>query len=73
MTMKRKFQYAEQRPGYNGKSVDIIITVTEDWIRCMYWPFWLKRMLAHGGLTPKITWNNCLADWMATHWAVEIT
>lgn len=44
-------------------------TWSEDRIIEEYWPYWSKAMLDHGGLSPRITRENCIDDWCVVNWA----
>lgn len=48
------------------------VTVSEDWIRQQYWPYWQQKMQEKYKDDPDlITWDNCLHDWIITNWAWE--
>ena len=38
-----------------------------------YWPYWYGEMVrVHGADSPLITDENCIDDWVAVNWAVEV-
>ena len=85
----RKFQfvepiwYPEGRSSGTEQTECLTITVSEEWIRKMYYPHWLKKMILWAMKTElyKEPWadlhwyfsfEHCLEDWIVTHWAQEI-
>ena len=61
----RKYQYNE-RLAEKGREYDAIITVSEAWVRRMYYPYWLERMKYTGDF------EECLIDFQMVNWAWEI-
>lgn len=57
----------------DGKEAHLVITKTEQQVLNMYWPYWSSAMLAHGGLSPRITEQNCIEDFVIVNWAWEVT
>lgn len=49
------------------------VVVTEADILRDYWPYWSAQMLKHGGLSPRITVENCMDDFLVVNWAWELT
>lgn len=46
--------------------------VSEDTIIAEYWSFWYPRMVKkYGAASELITRENCIRDWVTTHWARE--
>jgi hypothetical protein len=45
---------------------------TEEEILKEYWEYWSMRMIQHGGLSPLITPENCIDDWIVVNWAVKV-
>lgn len=45
---------------------------TEEEILNEYYPYWSRRMIEHGGLSPLITESHCLDDFIVVNWAVEV-
>lgn len=66
--MERKWEYIE--PDYESDE-PLVITVTETEIMETYWPLWLHRMQALGRYS-QISHENCIQDYVTTHWAVEV-
>lgn len=65
----RRFSYAE----YNEDDKAFIIIKTEQEILEDYWKFWSDKMEQKFGAGHKlITKQNCIEDWVTTHWAVEV-
>lgn len=51
---------------------DPLLYITDDEIIDEYWPFWLYMMGRAKHLTSKLTHENCITDWVVTHWAQEV-
>jgi hypothetical protein len=66
----RTFKYSV--PSENDDVKEIILT--EEDILKEYWEFWSRKMTEKYGLDHEwITEKNCIEDWIAGHWALEIT
>lgn len=69
----RSFRYNE--PGElseDGEGItNNVITVTEDEIRRLYYPYWARQMW-RVGKQDQISFEACLEDWLTVHWAWEI-
>lgn len=59
------YQYYEQ-------DVDEPITITDQQILYDFWDYWQSKMVQKfGDCDPRITHENCIEDWIVTHWAWE--
>ena len=65
--MSRKFQYVE--PGY--KDEPVTVTVSEEWIRQMYYPYWYRKMYK-AGFRKHLSLSESITDFCVTNWATEI-
>jgi hypothetical protein len=57
---------------YNELGHDAPLTITEAEILATYWDYWAAAMLKHGGLSPRITPDNCVYDFVVVFWAWEL-
>lgn len=64
----RKFKISY--PDDDGNPVEELLT--EDVVREQYWNYWESKMIEKYGNIEKYTFNDCLEDWIAIHWAEEI-
>ncbi len=51
----------------NNKPIVRYFTDTE--IMNSFWKYWSAQMLKRGGLSPMITKENCIEDWVVVNWA----
>lgn len=58
-----------------GNSDHAVWTImSEEAILAEYGPYWSKRMLLkHGRMVKEINKENCIQDWVTTHWAEPCT
>lgn len=49
------------------------ITMSEDEIRKEYYPYWKKQIVKVGKSLNDYCFEDCLDDWVITHWAWEST
>lgn len=58
-----------------GNSNHAVWTImSEEAILAEYGPYWSKRMLLkHGKMIKEINKENCIQDWVTTHWAEPCT
>jgi hypothetical protein len=65
----RKFKYVE--PDEDDQVKEVILT--EEDIMAEYWEFWSRKMAEKFGEDHElITQQNCLEDWLVSHWAFEV-
>ena len=67
----RYYSFNEQ----DDKGNDVVQTMSEDEIREEYYPWWKERMIKkYGEEEFNKTWSfeECLEDWIAIHWAWEV-
>lgn len=67
----RYFSYNE--PDENMENV--VFTMSEEEIRDEYYPWWSERMKEKVGeevFLKDWSFNDCLDDWVAEHWAWEV-
>lgn len=60
--------YTYNEPSDNGDNE--VHTVNEEWIMVNYFPWWSGEMRRRGK-GPQISKENCIEDWIVTHWAWE--
>lgn len=68
----RYFSYNE--PIDDG-STGVVMTVSEDWIRENYYPYWYERMCSKFGkqtVDENYCFLDCIDDWIVTNWAWEV-
>jgi hypothetical protein len=66
----RYYSYCEYNE--NDPALDIEVTVSEQEIRDVYWPYWYNRMCVRFGrqtVDEKYTFEDCLDDWIVVNWA----
>lgn len=64
-------KYGYHEPGRNGK--DHFIIMTEEKILDTYWEWWVRKMKKkYGEGHERITKENCIRDFVVTHWAEEL-
>jgi hypothetical protein len=53
---------------------DKFICKTKDEIKQDYYPFWLSQVIKVKGeaVAYSLSFDDCLADWIDSHWAVEV-
>lgn len=76
--MTRYFSYNEYDPesSRSDETGGYVDTVSEDYIREHYWPYWYNRMCIKFGKehVDKIySFEDCLSDWIIVNWAWEVT
>lgn len=65
----KKYLFVE--PDSNMEPVEIIYT--EEDILNEYWSYWKDQMeKKYGPNDPAITYENCIEDWIAVNWAIEV-
>ena len=65
----RKFKYTELTD--EEQVVEVILT--EEDILKNYWEFWSRKMTEKYGPDHEwITTENCIEDWLTSHWAFEV-
>lgn len=65
----KKYKYVE--PDENDQVKEVVLT--EDEIIKEYWEFWSRKMTEKFGPDHEdITTENCIFDWLVSHWAVEV-
>jgi len=70
----RYFSYNEYIADNDNTESTGVKTVSEKEIRVNYYPKWLERMKAkYGDDEAKLTFENCLEDFIIIHWAWEVT
>lgn len=62
----KKWKYPE--PTSATDSTPVWQVWTEDEIRRLYYPHWIKQMW-RVGKQDQISFENCLEDWITIHWA----
>jgi hypothetical protein len=63
--------YSYVEPGLNDEPVVVVMNEAE--ILMNYWPHWKERMVRkYGEDSELITDENCIDDWIALNWAVEV-
>lgn len=68
----RYFSYNKFDP---SKKIPSVIVVSEEDIINQYYSHWYVKMCCNFGkenVDGKYTYNHCIEDWMALHWAKEI-
>lgn len=68
----RYYSYNEMKD--NGDNE--VITVSEEWIRKTYYPYWLSKMKSKFGeekVEESYNFYNALDDWIVVNWAWEST
>lgn len=50
-----------------------VVTVSEEYIRQTYYPYWQKRMQESGKNLEDYNFADCLFDWVVVNWAWEST
>ena len=70
----RYFSYNDYitKPGVD----DVVLTVSEDDICEVYWPYWYDRMCKKFGketVDSQYTFEDCLEDWIVVNCAWEVT
>jgi hypothetical protein len=81
----RRFQIIEPLYDRDGELMreSLYITVSEAWVRRMYYPHWRASMIFHWCKSTdpnyqpniradQITFEHCLEDWVVTNWAIEL-
>jgi hypothetical protein len=64
----KKYSYVE--PDRRGRTHFII--KSEQQILDTFWEYWKERMIMkYGEGSPLIKEENCIRDWVVTHWADE--
>ena len=61
-------ELADETGGY-------VVTVSEEDIRKVYWPYWYGRMIDRFGkahVDNNYSFNDCLDDWIVVNWAWEV-
>lgn len=61
-----------RRFAYNELDQDDPVIVTDTDILRDYYLYWSREMLKHGGLSPRITPENCIEDFVVVNWAWEL-
>lgn len=74
----RYFSYNEYDPlsPKADESGVYVETVSEEWIREHYYPYWHERMCQKFGkehVEATYSFEDCLQDWIVVNWAWEIT
>ena len=67
----RYYSFNEQ----DDKGNDVVQTMSEDEIREEYYPWWKERMIKKYGeeeFKKRWSFEECLEDWIAVHWAWEV-
>ena len=50
-----------------------VVTITEDEIIANWWDWWVQKMTKkYGPDSELITRENCIEDYVTTHWAFEV-
>ena len=66
--MKRVTLYFYNEP--DGDSSNVVVCMTKEEILIEYWDFWLSKAIEkYGEGHELITEENCIRDWMITHFA----
>ena len=63
--------FAVNEPDDNGNPTTIVIS--EEMIRELYYPYWLKRMQIKFGPDNTYSFEDCLDEWIVVNWAIPIT
>jgi hypothetical protein len=66
----KKFKIWDYNP-YATPEDDCSIIMTEEEILLEYWDYWCNQMHAIGK-HDQISKEECINDWCAVHWAVEV-
>lgn len=54
----------------DGQDNNVVVRMTREDILVEYWDFWLEKMTQkYGEGHELIREENCIEDWMKTHWA----
>ena len=65
----KSYRYVE--PDENDQVKEVILT--EEDILKEYWEFWSRKMAEKFGPNHElITTENCIEDWLVSHWATEV-
>lgn len=65
----KRYRYVE--PDENDQVKEVILS--EDDILKEYWEFWSRKMAEKFGPDYElITTENCIEDWLVSHWAIEV-
>jgi len=60
---------------FDGSTAGVVMTVSEDWIRENYYPWWYEQMCRKFGketVDTVYSFNECIEDWCVIHWAWEV-
>jgi hypothetical protein len=70
---RTKHKWGHWEPGGERGEVDELVVYTEKEILDMYWDFWYAQMVRkYGQGHYLITEQNCIDDWVVTHYATEL-
>ena len=64
-------KFADIAVTYDANGSPVLVTLDEDQIRLEYWDKWNDWMRSIHG-EHRISWENCLSDWVSLNWAWEI-
>ena len=54
----------------DGEASNVVVRMTREDILVEYWDYWLEKMTQkYGEGHELITEENCIEDWVVTHWA----
>lgn len=70
----RYFSYNEYDPIHENGGY--VVTVSEEEIRCEYYPWWYERMCKKFGkekVDELYSFLDCLDEWIVVNWAWEVT
>ena len=73
-TKERRFQFVDPIFDCDNafENEVLTITVSESWIRSMYYPFWIKKCIEANREDLVSNFEACVSDFITVNWAYEI-